>query len=68
MNFNFKSKKFRFFRALGEKGKLFTEYDIIEILSQISVEQIMAYTAPLNGISISFKLMNHTLIALKTHL
>ncbi|VBB27738.1 unnamed protein product [Acanthocheilonema viteae] len=36
-------------RALGEKGKLFTEYDIIEILSQVSIEQIMAYTAPLNG-------------------
>ncbi|KAM3722888.1 putative tyrosinase-like protein [Dirofilaria immitis] len=36
-------------RALGEKGKLFTEFDIAEILSQTSIEQIMAYTAPLNG-------------------
>ncbi|VIO92634.1 Hypothetical tyrosinase-like protein C02C2.1 in chromosome III, putative [Brugia malayi] len=35
-------------RALGEKGKLFTEYDIIDIISQVSVEQVMAYTAPLN--------------------
>ncbi|CAG9529493.1 unnamed protein product [Cercopithifilaria johnstoni] len=35
-------------RALGEKGKLFTEYDIIDILSQTSLEQVMAYTAPVN--------------------
>ncbi|VDK76560.1 unnamed protein product [Litomosoides sigmodontis] len=46
-------------RALGEKGKLFTEYDIIEILSQISVEQIMAYTAPLNGMPAVFEHVNH---------
>uniref|UniRef100_A0A8R1TXN9 ShKT domain-containing protein n=1 Tax=Onchocerca volvulus TaxID=6282 RepID=A0A8R1TXN9_ONCVO len=36
-------------RALGEKGKLFTEFDLADILSQTSIEQIMAYTAPLDG-------------------
>ncbi|VDM97282.1 unnamed protein product [Thelazia callipaeda] len=35
-------------RSLGEKGKLFTEYDIADILAQTQIEQIMAYTAPLN--------------------
>uniref|UniRef100_A0A183CW70 ShKT domain-containing protein n=1 Tax=Gongylonema pulchrum TaxID=637853 RepID=A0A183CW70_9BILA len=36
-------------RALAEKGKLFTEGDIGDILSQVQIEQILAYTAPLNG-------------------
>ncbi|VDK79619.1 unnamed protein product [Onchocerca ochengi] len=39
-------------RALGEKGKLFTEFDLADILSQTSIEQIMAYTAPLDGMPI----------------
>ncbi|VDO52149.1 unnamed protein product [Brugia timori] len=43
-------------RALGEKGKLFTEYDIIDIISQVSVEQVMAYTAPLNGMLKAFQI------------
>lgn len=47
--FNFKIKKLGIFRALGEKGKLFTEFDIMQIMSQTQIEQVMAYTAPLDG-------------------
>uniref|UniRef100_A0A915Q146 ShKT domain-containing protein n=1 Tax=Setaria digitata TaxID=48799 RepID=A0A915Q146_9BILA len=36
-------------RNLGQEGQLFTEWNIQQVMQQVSVENVLAYTAPMQG-------------------